>query len=163
MKNAFLVAGAVCLAIGTPVSAQELSEDKVLVLACLGQMEQTTTWNQCLNLMFQPCVGEEVGSDGHVACLKVEREGWSKAAENLQIEVGAAITAEGNLQLAELLRQWTSVIVQNCQDVAQSRAATGSESARLGCEITEIVGLTEEFVACLDGRSLAEYCSFKDQ
>lgn len=162
MKNAILAAGAVCLALGTPAQAEVLADDKVLVLACLEQMDVSTNWNQCLNLMFQPCVGEDVGSDAHVACLSSEREEWSKSAEILQREVSGAITGEGAVQLAEILGQWTGIIVQDCAEIARTKAETGSESARLGCEITEIVGLTGELAACLEGRSTAEYCQFKE-
>jgi hypothetical protein len=163
MKHAIITAGAFCLALGSPTQAETLSDEKILVLACLEQMEDATTWNQCLNLMFQPCVGEDVGSDGHVTCLNEERTAWSKSVEVLQRDVGAAITAEGNTQLAEILGQWTGVIVQNCQDISLTKAATGQESARLGCEISEIVGLAGELAACLEGRSTAEYCTYKNK
>jgi hypothetical protein len=162
MKNALLIAGAACLAFAQPSFALEIEDEKVLVLACLEQMDNETTWNQCLNLMFQPCVGEVVGSDGHVACLKDERIEWGKVAEKLQREVSAAVTAKGNTQLAEIMGSWTGIIVQNCADVGASRQATGSESARLGCEISEMVGLSGELAACLEGRSTAEYCAFKE-
>jgi hypothetical protein len=162
MRHLILAAGLLCMGMNGPVLAQELDKDKVLVLACLEQMDQSTTWNQCLNLMFQPCVGEEVGSDGHVACLTGERTAWGKVAERLQLDVSAAITADGNTQLAEILGSWTGVIVQNCAEVAAAKAATGSESARLGCEITEVVGLSGELAACLEGRSTAEFCTFKE-
>lgn len=163
MKHAIIAAGAACLALTGPVQAEVLEQDKVLVFACLEQMERETTWNQCLNLMFQPCVGEEVGSDGHVACLKELRTSWTKSVGVLQSEVEAAITPQGNIQLEEILGYWTRVTVQNCQEIALTKAASGQESARIGCEITETVGLAEEFAACLEGRSTAEYCTFKDK
>lgn len=162
MKKIILVAGVACLAFAQPSIAFEIEDDKALVLTCIEQMDISTTWNQCLNLMFQPCVGETVGSEGHVACLKTERVAWGKVAENLQLEIGSAITTEGNTQLADVLGSWTSIIVQNCAELAAEKSATGTESARLGCEIAEVIGLSGELAACLDGRSTAEYCTFKE-
>lgn len=162
MKHIIFAASTACIAFAQPSFAQKIEDEKILVLACLEQMEVTTTWNQCLNLMFQPCVSETVGSDGHVACLSDERVEWGVVAEQLQREVSGAITAKGNTQFAEILGSWTGIIVQNCADVGTSKAATGSESARLGCEISEMVGLSGELAACLEGRSSAEYCTFKE-
>lgn len=160
MRAGFMVAVA-CL-MGSPGMAADLSDDQILVLACLERIEDGTTWGQCVNLMFQPCAGEEVGSEPHVACLNTQREMWSTSAEALQSQVSEAITPEGNTQLAEILGAWTRAIVQNCQEVGQSRAATGAEAARVGCEVSEIIGLTGEFAACLEGRSTAEFCTFKE-
>jgi len=141
--------------------AQELPAEKVLVLACLENLDQGTTWPQCAGLMFQPCEGEEVGSEGHVACLKGEREGWGREMEGLQTQVFDSITTGGTSELVDVLGQWTGYVGQKCQEVAAQRVETGAESARLGCEITEMVGLVGEFAACLEGRSAAPYCEFK--
>lgn len=162
MKQIILTAGVAFLAFAQPSLAVEIDDEKVLVLACLERMEDGTTWSQCLNLMFQPCVGETVGSEGHVACLTTERVAWGKVAETLQLEVSGAITAKGNTELAEILGSWTGIIVQNCAEIAAAKSATGADSARLGCEISEVVGLSGELAACLEGRSAAEYCTFKE-
>lgn len=60
-----------------PVVAETLvPQDKILVFACLENMEQGTTWPQCVELMFQPCVSESAGLSGEFsACV----EGCSSA------------------------------------------------------------------------------------
>ncbi len=143
--------------------AESVPEDQILVLACLENIEQSTTWGQCLNLMFQPCAQQEVGSDGHANCLRSERTRWRATMENLQEQVFDVITVSGGSELAGVMGQWTGYVAQKCQEVAATRAETGPESARLGCEITEFVGLTGEFAACLEGRSNAPYCQYKAQ
>lgn len=139
----------------------EISDDQILVLACLENLEQGTTWGQCLNLIFQPCVSHEVGSDGHVTCLTTERGVWRAAMDTLQSQVFDALTPAGGSELAGVMGQWTGYMAQKCQEVAASKPESGAASARLGCEITELVGLTGEFAACLEGRSAAPYCQFK--
>ncbi|RLJ60336.1 hypothetical protein BCF46_0534 [Litoreibacter meonggei] len=146
----------------TPAMAQDtIAQDKVLVLACLETMEAGTTWPQCVELMFQPCVSHEVGTDAHATCLGGVREEWSGTVKTLQDEVIDAVTTSGSSQLLDLLGQWTSYVVQKCQEVAASKQE-GAESARLGCEISEFAGLSGEFAACLEGRSKAGYCEFRE-
>jgi hypothetical protein len=145
-----------------PAFAQTtIAEDKVLVLACLENLEQGTTWPQCVELMFQPCVSREVGTEAHTACLGGVREEWSGTVKILQDEVMDAVTTGGTSELVDLLGQWTGYVVQKCQQVAVSKP-DGEESARLGCEISELAGLSGEFAACLEGRSSAGYCEFKE-
>ncbi|WP_281856247.1 hypothetical protein [Litoreibacter halocynthiae] len=145
----------------TPAMAQDtIAQDKVLVLACLETMEAGTTWPQCVELMFQPCVSHEVGTAAHATCLGGVREEWSGTVKTLQDEVIEAVTSEGSSELLDLMGQWTGYVVQKCQDVAVSKP-DGAESARLGCEISELAGLSGEFAACLEGRSSAGYCEIK--
>ncbi len=150
------------LTTATQAAAQDgpIAQDKVLVLACLEQMEQTTTWPQCVELMFQPCVAEEVGSEAHQACLGGVRTEWATAVQSLQNEVLDAVTAQGKTEVIDLMGSWTNFVVQKCEDVAAARP-TNSESARLGCEISELAGLSGEFAACLEGRSTAQYCAIE--
>ncbi|MEM7470820.1 MAG: hypothetical protein AAF340_05655 [Pseudomonadota bacterium] len=147
----------------TPAAAQDLpiADDKVVVLACLEKMEISTTWNQCLDLMFQPCAAETPGTEGHAACLTGVRDDWSGAVQLLQNDVMEVVTTNGANQVLNLIVIWTDFVSQKCDDVAQSRAQ-GAESARLGCEVSELAGLTDEFAACLQGRSTAEYCELKE-
>lgn len=147
----------------TPVAAAEtpIAQDKVLVLACLEAMEAGTTWPQCVELMFQPCVSHEVGTLAHTTCLSGVREEWSGTVQTLQDEVIEAVTTGGTSELLDLMGQWTGYVVQKCQDVAEAKT-TGAESARLGCEISELAGLSGEFAACLEGRSSAGYCELKE-
>lgn len=155
---------AACLLTGLtilPALAEDLPKDQIFVLACLENLEQSTTWGQCLNLMFQPCADNDVGSEAHVSCLTSERTRWRSSLENLQEQVFGAITVAGGGELADVMGQWTGYVAQKCQEVAASKVETGAQSARLGCEITEMVGLTGEFAACLEGRSTMAYCAFK--
>ncbi|MEM6595699.1 MAG: hypothetical protein AAF672_12995 [Pseudomonadota bacterium] len=150
------------LLLASPAAAEELpiAEDKLVVLACLEQMEITTTWPQCLNLMFEPCAEEVPGSDEHATCLTGVRDAWRGSAKTLQEEVMSRVTTEGANQVLNLIVIWSDFVTQKCEEVAQSRPE-GAESARLGCEVSEIAGLTDEFAACLEGRSTAEYCEIE--
>ncbi|PTX56576.1 hypothetical protein C8N43_1235 [Litoreibacter ponti] len=139
-----------------------IAEDKVLVLACLENMGTTTQWPQCVELMFQPCVSHEVGTDAHAACLGEVRKGWVTTVEILQKDLTDAITLDASAEVLDIMGQWTGYVVQKCQAQAASRE-TGAESARLGCEISEMAGLSGEFAACIEGRSTAQYCEYKDQ
>ena len=139
-----------------------LAQDKALVLNCIESMEITTTWAQCVSLMFQPCVKEEVGSEGHVMCLKDERTKWQASVETLQGEVYAAITPNAGVQLTDVISEWTKFVGQKCQTVAEEKDDTRAQSAQVGCEVAEMVGLAVEYAACLDGRSRAEFCVMKE-
>lgn len=147
----------------TPAMAEEakVADDKVLVLACLENMGTSTQWPQCVELMFQPCVSHEVGSDAHAACLSEERQNWASTVEILQTDLQAAITPDASAEVLDIMGQWTGYVVQKCQEQAESRT-TGKESARLGCEISELAGLSGEFAACIEGRSTAQYCVYKE-
>ncbi len=138
-----------------------IAEDKVLVLGCLEQIEQGTTWRQCVNLMFEPCAAQTPGTDGHVACLNGVRGEWSETVQTLQVEVMDAVTLTGQSQISDLMDLWSKFVVQKCNEVAIAKP-TGAESARLGCEISEFAGLADEFAACLEGRSTADYCEIKE-
>ena len=151
----------VALAAAPALAETPIAEDKILVLACLENMEQGTTWPQCEELMVQPCVSHEVGTDAHAACLGGVRKEWSETVTTLQDEVIEAVTSAGSSELLDLMGQWTGYVVQKCQDVAASKP-NGAESARLGCEISELAGLSGEFAACLEGRSQAGYCEFRE-
>lgn len=138
-----------------------VAPEKVLVLACLENMGTTTEWSQCVELMFQPCVTHAVGSDAHAACLSGEREVWADTVRILQTDLQAAITTEASSEVLDIMGQWTGYVVQKCESQAASRE-TGAESARLGCEISELAGLSGEFAACIEGRSTAQYCVYKE-
>ena len=151
------------LLLASPAVAEDLpiAEDKLVVLACLEQMEITTTWPQCINLMFEPCADEGPGSDAHATCLTSIRDDWRGSVKVLQDEVMSRVTTEGANQVLNLIVIWSDFVTQKCEQVAQSRPG-GADSARLGCEVSELAGLTDEFAACLEGRSTAEYCVFKE-
>ena len=158
MKYLALIAA---LAVSPAIAETPLAQDKILVLACLENMEQGTTWPQCVELMFQRCVSHEVGTDAHAACLSEVREDWSGTVKDLQGQVIEAVTSSGSSELLDLMGQWTGYVVQKCQEVADTKT-TGAQSARLGCEVSELAGLSGELAACLEGRSSAGYCEFKE-
>lgn len=164
MLKPILTAALAALTFAAPAQAAEplIAEDKVLVLGCLEQIEQGTTWRQCVNLMFEPCAAQTPGTDPHVACLNGVRGEWSETVQTLQVEVMDAVTLTGQSQIGDLMDLWTKFVVQKCNEVAISKP-TGAESARLGCEISEFAGLADEFAACLEGRSTADYCDIKEE
>ncbi|MFY0692061.1 MAG: hypothetical protein JXR14_09105 [Paracoccaceae bacterium] len=163
MRHARAALG-LALAIALPgtasVAAEPLDEGKLQVLSCLEQLDQGVEWSQCLDLMFGPCVDHAVGSQPHLACLGEERQAWRLVLEDLQAQVFEAVTPLGASELATLLGQWTGYVVQKCEAVGLARADISAEAGQLGCEITEMVGLSGEFAACLEGRSAAPYCSY---
>lgn len=159
MKCLTLIAA---LAVTPAFADTPVAPDKILVMACLENLEQGTTWHQCVELMFQPCVSHDAGGAAHATCLQGERAAWAGTVENLQTQVVGMITIGGVSELTELMGQWTGYVVQGCEKVAASKPE-GMQSARLGCEISEMAGLSGELAACLEGRSSAEYCKFKEQ
>ena len=165
MKTCGWMAAAALLLAGTAGSAKAqavIPQDKVEVLACVENLETSTTWAQCTTMMFQPCADEEVGSGGHVACLGGQRTGWQAALETLEAKVFEAITPVAAGELKDLLGGWTKFVAQKCQQVAKDRAGTGAEAALRGCEIAEMVGLSSEYAACLEGRSTAPFCKIAE-
>jgi len=164
---AALAALTVFAAAPTPLQASEqaaeplIAEDKVLVLGCLEQIDQGTTWPQCVNLMFAPCAAQTPGEEGHVTCLNGVRSEWVGTVQSLQAKVLDVVTIGGQSQIGDLMDLWSKFVVQKCNEVALARP-NGAESARLGCEISEFAGLADEFAACLEGRSTADYCTLKE-
>ncbi len=151
----------VLMMLAAPASAQnaEYPQEHINALACTENLDVSTTWPQCLGLIFENCQTDEVGSEAHLACLQTIREGWAVTVENLQVEVKDVITDEANLELTELMGRWTGYVLQKCREVAATKP--DADAAQRGCEITEIVGLAGELAACVEGRSSADYCKRK--
>lgn len=163
MIKTTLTSGLLALALTGTVQARDIviDEEKILVLGCLEQMEQTTSWPQCVQLMFKACEGEEVGSDAHATCLSGIRKEWVATVDILQENLMEAVTPKAKIDVLDLMGLWGNYVDQKCTQVAASKPA-GAESARLGCEVSEIAGLAGEFAACLEGRSTAEYCVIEE-
>lgn len=159
MRTLILAAG-LC-AIGANAQANELPNEHINALACLEVMETKTTWSQCLGMIFQPCAPFEVGSDNHLSCLREERTNWSESLEVLQSDVREVISDGANGQLTQILDNWNRYVTQKCEEAGVANAASSGDAARLGCQVAEIVGLTGEYAACLEGRSKADYCTIK--
>lgn len=148
-----LVASAIAAA--TLVRADTPQED---VLSCFSEMGVSTEWNECLDRMFAPCVGQDIGSDGHIQCLTQERDDWRAAKFQVETGVLERLTADGMTELSGLMLAWPKFVEDKCIAVAESRVQISSEAANLGCQISELALLTNEMTACLDGRSTEEYC-----
>lgn len=150
--------------LATPLVAEESAypETHRTAWICTENLGGSTTWQQCLNLIFSACATDEVGGESHLACLEDTRKGWIATVDNLQKDVISSITAEGALELANLRGEWTGYVINKCQSVAGARPVERREAARLGCEITEMVGFSAELDACREGRSAAQYCRIEN-
>ena len=157
-----LIAAAFCV-LGCAVQAQSsLPKEHINAMACLENMEGSTTWNQCLGLIFAPCLEDAVGSEAHVSCLRGQRKAWNGSMQLLQSDVTDAITLKSAEDLAKILSGWINYVSQKCQAGASPTGTPTVTVKQLGCQITEIVGLTGEYAACLEGRTTAEYCVLKN-
>ena len=158
--NKFIAAALVIF--GTAGQADPiLPKAHVSALACLENLGTKSTWNQCLGQLFAPCLGDDVGSESHVRCLKGQREDWSVSMTFLQAEVTDAITLKAATEMSEILGGWVNYVSQKCEAVSVN-ASVSADAARLGCQITEFAGLAGEYAACLEGRSTAKFCVLKD-
>lgn len=144
----------------TPVSAQPITNQK-LVLNCLAQLGEETSWQQCRGMIFAPCQEHTVGTDTHGACLLKQKTDWETEMSNHQEVLVEKLTLSGNSMLAELMGNWFSYREARCNEVAEARPEA-EKSAKLGCEVAEIAGITAEFQACLEGRSTTPYCTIKE-
>jgi len=135
--------------------------NQTLVLNCLAQIGEETSWEQCRGMMFAPCGEHKVGTDTHSACLLKQKTDWETEMSNQQEVLVEKLTPSGNSMLAELMGNWFSYREARCNEVAEARPEAG-KSAKLGCEVTEIAGITAEFQACIEGRSTTPYCTIKE-
>ncbi len=143
-----------------PASAQPVTNQDI-VLACLAQIGEETTWRECRGMMFAPCQEHSVGTDTHAACLLKQKADWEAKMTSTQELLVEKLTLSGNSMLAELMGNWFSYREARCSEVALTRLEAG-KSAKLGCEVAEIAGITAEFEACLEGRSTTPYCTIKE-
>lgn len=164
MRMLFAAMAGLMLVMAPPALSQTnaLSEDKSTVLACIEGMQTDEDWGICLGLMFAPCAGEEVGSEGHVACLRSERENWRTVFDQQYLVAIDRLTPNGATELASLIGQWTGYVGNKCNQVAQEKEGGQADAAQYGCEISEIVGVSAELNACLEGLSTAPYCQIQD-
>lgn len=148
-----------------PLASAVLAEEgqQETVLACLSEIGTSTEWNTCLNLMFEPCAEDEVGSEGHVACLIQQKENWRQTKVAAELEVLDRLTEAGVAELGSVMLGWPKFVEDKCTAVGEARASISRSAAKLGCEISEHVLITNEFRACLGGRSTENYCTFKDE
>ena len=157
-----MIAAALCTFGGMAQAQSSLPKEHINAMACLENMGTSTSWNQCLGLIFAPCVTDEVGSETHVACLQLQREDWTASMQLLQTDVTDAITLKSAEDLTEILSGWINYVSQKCQTVEDAADNSALAAKQLGCQITELAGLSGEYAACLEGRSTADYCVLKD-
>ncbi len=164
-----LAIGAICLGfcLGTSGAARaegghQIPPERLAVLGCVEAMQSDADWGQCLTLMFAPCAAPEVGSEAHVSCLRDERENWRVVFDAQYADVIEMVTAEGTVELANIIGQWTGYVGNRCNQVASAKTGTHADAAQYGCEISEIVGVSAELMACQAGVSTAPYCVLKD-
>ena len=105
----------------TPASAA----DGKAVFDCLGEVGASTTWEQCLGAMFEPCEDLSVGGDAHLACLSGEREEWLDRLQTDQADVMEILAPKGAAELEGLLSAWPTYVQSKCSSVADSRASAG--------------------------------------
>ena len=71
-----IIAAAALIILGTAGQADSvLPKAHVSALACLENLDTTSTWNQCLGQLFAPCLGDDVGSESHSRCQITEFAG----------------------------------------------------------------------------------------
>jgi hypothetical protein len=157
-----MIAAALCTFGGMAQAQSSLPQEHINAMACLENMGASTSWNQCLGLIFAPCLEVEVGSEAHVSCLQGQREKWSTSMQFLQKDVTDAITLKSAEDLFEILSGWIRYVSQKCQAGEDATDNSATAAKQLGCQITELVGLSGEYAACLEGRSTADYCVLKD-
>jgi hypothetical protein len=147
---------------GTVYAKSMLPKEHINAMACLENMETSTTWSQCLGLIFAPCSRNKVGSELHLSCLQGQNEDWNSSMQLLQSNLTEMITLKSVEDLTKILSGWINYVSQKCQAGLDAAGNPSAKAKQLGCQITETVGLTGEYAACLEGRSTAEYCVMKD-
>ncbi len=145
----------------TVIARAETQQDAVL--SCFSNMERGVAWETCLETMFAPCAGQDVGSPSHLGCLSQERENWRDAKFKAETGVLERLSEDGMTELSGLMLAWPKFVEDKCKAVAESRATISSEAASLGCQISELALLTNEMTACLNGVSSEAYCQLRDE
>ena len=143
----------------------ELSPERQTVVGCLGEMdvENGSTWGQCMEMLFQPCAAKDVGSEDHLQCLLAEREAWFDGIEHEHERVVGMITAKGGTELTQIMSQWYGYVGKKCASVGANNVGTKAEVAQTGCEIAEIASVVSELVSCSQLRSKSPYCVIKEE
>lgn len=151
----------ILLAVLLPVSAFAAGHQDT-VLKCVNAMHEGTTWDQCRAQIFEPCQDFEVGSDPHLECLADERALWLVKMDGLRLELFDKLTLDGVNTLNDVGGQWMGYVGSKCGRVGDAMAHISREAAEKGCEISEVVGISAEFQACLAGNSNEPYCKMKE-
>jgi len=157
---------ALVLALAAPTLAHAETDTippaRTQVLDCVATLDRDSSWPECLRLIFAPCAGLPVGSEPHIGCLASERRDWRAVMDGEQTGLMMALTTTASTELTGVMSQWYGYVGQKCGEVAADKADISADAAQLGCEISEIVGVTAEFAACRAGRSTAPYCILQE-
>ena len=97
-----------------------------------------------------------------MAWLQSEGGGWTAYRLLLQGDVTKASTGKSAEELGSIWGGWINDVAQKCQADGYPEGNLPLAAKQLGCQITELAGLSGEYAACLEGRSTADYCVLKN-
>ena len=137
-----------------------LPREQSLALVCTKNLGEETVWSECLDLIFEPCADKTPGEEAHTECLVSLRESWRVTSKALEGSVRNVLKPSREIELTDILGQWNKFVVDKCKSVSNSKPEVFRQSAEIGCEITELVGLSSELSTCLSGDSKATYCEW---
>lgn len=152
------LAGLLSIAPSSFASQSKITDAQRAIMDCINAMGVTTEWGQCARMMFSACADNEVGTDAHLACLTTEHDGWREAMDGERLALVDELTTKGVTELSQVMEQWFGYVAKKCTEVALGKPKVAAEAAQTGCEISEMAGVTTEFVACRQGKSTAPYC-----
>ena len=133
------------------------------VLACVSQLQSDEDWKRCNNLIQSPCGHEEYGSTGQLSCLKTLHESWSEHLESARKNAMETLAREGRESLNAFAKSWSGIVKNRCSALAEYQQEVSPGTARIQCELSEIVGFSAELAACRRSASDAPFCIMKEQ
>ena len=131
-------------------------------LQCINNMEQGESWDTCRAMIFAPCQEYAVGGSDHLACLRDEQAQWQALRDDELNALATVLTEPAAANMSDLMEHWYVSVATKCDAVAAGRAGISAEAALVGCDISEIAGLTSALRQCRLGQSAAEFCKRKD-
>jgi hypothetical protein len=131
-------------------------------LQCINSMEQGESWDTCRAMIFAPCQEYAVGGSDHLACLRAEQMQWQTLRDDELNALATVLTEPAAANMSDLMEHWYVSVATKCDAVAAGRAGISAEAALVGCDISEIAGLTSALRQCRLGQSAAEFCKRKD-
>ena len=135
------------------------AEDNAPVFDCLDNMDNTTTWGQCLGVAFAPCSETEFSTEDHALCFAQLYEGGFAGVENSVQSTLEILPARGKTELKDILNSWHGFAGEKCTLVGQGHEGFAADSAETACQISEIVLFSNELRRCRAGTSVETYCA----
>ena len=151
--------GALAIAFAALASAANAQDGRDVIYGCLDNIGLSTTWAQCVNAMFSPCAGEELGTEAHAACLNGLYSTWFDGLESEVAATMQKLPQYGQEELTGILSAWYGFASTKCSEIAAGREGSAAQSAELGCQISETALLSNELRRCRAGRSQEAYCA----